>query len=104
MKFFLLLVFDILFAFDEPSSVFPARISILLLRFVVVDLKPSGDDGALILLLEEEEQEEEEETARALLASFEESENEEDEGAINARIVCVFMYVCMYILSALRGE
>ena len=102
MKFFLLVAFDILFAFDEPSSVFPARISILLLRFVVVGLKPSGDDGALILLLEE--QEEEEETARALLASFDESENEEDEGAINARIVCVCLCVCMYILSALREE
>jgi hypothetical protein len=94
MKFFLLVVFDILF---EPSSVFPARISILLLRFVVVDLKPSGDGGALILLLEEEE---EEETARALLASFDESENEEDEGAINARIVCVFMCMYVYIICA----
>jgi len=96
MKFFLL-VFDILFAFDEPSSIFPARISILL-RVVVV-LKPSGD-GALILL-EEEEEEEEEETARALVASFDQSVvNEEDERAINARIcVCMCMYV--YILSAL---
>jgi hypothetical protein len=96
MKFFLL-VFDILFAFDEPSSIFPARISILL-RVVVV-LKPSGD-GALILLLEEEE-EEEEETARALVASFDQSVvNEEDERAINARIcVCMCMYV--YVLSAL---
>ena len=96
MKFFFLLVFDILFAFDEPSSVFPARISILLLlREVVVDLKQSGDDGALILLEEEEE-----ETARALLASFDESENEEDEGAINARIVCVFMCMYVYIICA----
>ena len=96
MKFFLL-VFDILFAFDEPSSIFPARISILL-RVVVVVLKPSGD-GALILL--EEEEEEEEETARALVASFDQSVvNEEDERAINARIcVCMCMYV--YILSAL---
>jgi len=95
MKFFLL-VFDILFAFDEPSSVFPARISnIRFLRVVVAFLKPSGD-GALTLL--EQEEEEEEETARALVASCDESENEEDEGAINARIVCICMYV--YIICA----
>ena len=95
MKFFLL-VFDILFAFDEPSSIFPARISIIL-RVVVV-LKPSGD-GALILL---EEEEEEEETARALVASFDQSVvNEEDERAINARIVCVYVCMYMYVLSAL---
>jgi len=98
MKFFLL-VFDILFAFDEPSSLFPARISILL-RVVVV-LKPSGD-GALILL---EEEEEEEETARALVASFDQSVvNEEDERAINARIVCVYVCMCMYYLRLFRNH
>jgi len=98
MKFFLL-VFDILFAFDEPSSIFPARISILL-RVVVV-LKPSGD-GALILL---EEEEEEEETARALVASFDQSVvNEEDERAINARIVCVYVCMCMYYLRLFRNH
>jgi len=98
LKFFLL-VFDILFAFDEPSSIFPARISILL-RVVVV-LKPSGD-GALILL---EEEEEEEETARALVASFDQSVvNEEDERAINARIVCVYVCMCMYYLRLFRNH
>ena len=98
MKFFLL-VFDILFAFDEPSSIFPARISILL-RVVVV-LKPSGD-GALILL---EEEEEEEETARSLVASFDQSVvNEEDERAINARIVCVYVCMCMYYLRLFRNH
>jgi len=98
MKFFLL-VFDILFAFDEPSSIFPARISILL-RVVVV-LKPSGD-GALILL---EEEEEEEETARALVASFDQSVvNEEDERAINARIVCVCVCMCIYYLRLFRNH
>jgi len=98
MKFFLL-VFDILFAFDEPSSIFPARISILL-RVVVV-LKPSGD-GALILL---EEEEEEEETARALVASLDQSVvNEEDERAINARIVCVYVCMCMYYLRLFRNH
>ena len=101
MKFFLL-VFDILFAFDEPSSIFPARISILL-RVVVV-LKPSGD-GALILLLEEEEEEEEEETARALVASLDQSVvNEEDERAINARIVCVYVCMRMYYLRLFRNH
>ena len=98
MKFFLL-VFDILFAFDKPSSIFPARICILL-RVVVV-LKPSGD-GALILL---EEEEEEEETARALVASFDQSVvNEEDERAINARIVCVYVCMCMYYLRLFRNH
>ena len=98
MKFFLL-VFDILFAFDEPSSIFPARISILL-RVVVV-LKPSGD-GALILL---EEEEEEEETARALVASLDQSVvNEEDERAINARIVCVCVCMCIYYLRLFRNH
>ena len=90
MKFFLL-VFDILFAFDEPSSIFPARISILL-RVVVVVLKPSGD-GALILLLEEE--------GESLGGIFRPERGERRRRKSNkcAHCVCICMY--MYILSAL---